>query len=219
MSIAEAYEPIDLRDIDKYPKFYFAGFGRRLSAFIIDSGIYVLMAIAGLHLIVVTFMAPKLKSGVVHIDDFADHLFFLQLSVLALFSLYVIVMHKRRGATIGKIICKIKVVRTDGTPLTYGDTTIRYFPHLILLLLALVVPLNFSQKPTKIVTNKQITLSSSGGISQGISVKGISPAKEAQEYITGTHILWIIGSAVFLARHRQRRAPHDLLAGTAVIKV
>ncbi|MBM3618093.1 MAG: RDD family protein, partial [Alphaproteobacteria bacterium] len=163
MSVSEAYQPIDLRDVNQYPKFYFAGFGRRLSAFIIDFAIYLLMTIAGMHFIVVTFMVPKMQGGAVNITDFADHVMFWQLAVTALFALYVIVMHKRRGATIGKIICKIKVVRTDGKSLTYGDTMIRYLPHLILLVLALVVPPNFSQKPTKVVTSKQVTFSSSGG--------------------------------------------------------
>ena len=210
-----------MNDIQSYPKFYFAGFWRRFGAFFVD---FVLLGIIqfGVMVLIAKLMHPSRGASgqTADIANTMAHIIMpLQILVGGLFCFYMICMHKTKGATLGKALCHIKVVRRDGKSLSYNDAIVRFAPFLLFFVLSSAIPVVFSNQPTAVSTGHGIAYSSSWGVQKTVTMHVQSDASNAQNYLTGAVFLWFVGSAIYLVCSRQRRAPHDLLAGTAVIKV
>lgn len=188
MTIAEAYEPIDLRDINKYPKFYFGGFWRRTGAAAMD-----FLFVAPLFLFL---LYPF--TGVLSFSPLLDMTVSEELWWNALVAVYAIVFIALRGATPGKTVCKLKVVTLEGRPVSILQSLLRYSPYVVFAALMLYTRITFGES---------------------ITAEGEKIPSSAEGLVHIVFLVWCIASAIVLARHPQRRAPHDLLAGTAVIKV
>lgn len=186
MSVSEAYEPIDLRDIDTYPQFYFGGFWRRFSAFFID----------GILLATPFILAAQYQFGDLSAlnPEFQQDAFWLQVGFFIVSAFYFIVLNFLYGATPGKKVSRLRIVKMDKSRISLKDSFLRYLPLLLLSAACLLATAFFAPEV----------------ITEG------NPANTAVDWL---FTAWIIGSGIYLARQRQRRAPHDLLAGTAVIKV
>lgn len=117
---------------------------------------------------------------------------------------YTIWMHARRGQTVGKIVCKVRVVdnATEG-PLSVGQAVLRES-------IPLVVSIGL------IVTQIRV-------LSSGILFRPPSPHPANVDF----HSLWLAGAFPFLwfmaeiitmFTNDKRRALHDFIAGTCVIR-
>ena len=54
-----------------------------------------------------------------------------QLGFMVVFLFYYTFFHGRFGATLGKMVCRIRVVRSDGSPIGYGRAFGRYWGYLL----------------------------------------------------------------------------------------
>ena len=111
---------------------------------------------------------------------------------LLLWIAYSVYFEGGRGATPGKILLGIRIVRADGGALDYQQVFVRCLVKLVPLLALL--------------------LSALAGIGSGLS-----PLLRAGVLLTGLlpALIW----AATLHRHPKRQAPHDRLARTCVIRI
>jgi len=103
----------------------YAGFWRRWAAILIDG------IVTGLVTWPTSFALQGLfpKAGSVKIV--IPVIVILYLISFLVPALYSIILHGKYGATPGKKALKIKVVMSDGQPITYGRATGRYFAHML----------------------------------------------------------------------------------------
>lgn len=101
-----------------------AGFWRRAGAYLVDAALAG--AAAGIYFTVLDFMFPF---GRFILDDLSG------LAFLALCYSYLVLMEVRYGQTVGKMVFKLRTVRTDGRPVNYREAMIRnvakVFPPLL----------------------------------------------------------------------------------------
>lgn len=206
-----------------YPKFYFAGFWRRFSAFFIDFLILAALLVAEFFMVMKSSEPGKYQSTVAHnlsaASSTLETVATLHFATIILFMLYMLFMHKTKGATLGKMIARIKVLRMDGNRLTYHDAAVRILPFIAVAFICFIAPLGFSNTPTSIQRTEGTSYSSQSGKGKFVSIKPISARSTAADICDGLSLLWLIGSGLCIAVSRYRQSPHDLLAKTVVIKV
>jgi uncharacterized RDD family membrane protein YckC len=110
----------------------FAGFWRRLGAYVIDTFI-----LAG----VFSFLEPVYSSGFQVIWNFSfvddaglwvKHLMNLESpAAIILSGLYFVAFWVTRGQTLGMMVAGVKVIRLDGTGVDTGRAIVRYFGYII----------------------------------------------------------------------------------------
>ncbi|VGO14335.1 hypothetical protein PDESU_02894 [Pontiella desulfatans] len=107
----------------------YAGFWRRFGAVFIDG---IIMYVANLPIgFVLGIMMPLLTDGSEPGAMFWVAFAVMYLLQLLIPALYMILMHGKYGATVGKKALGIKVVMSDGSPLSYGRATGRYFAYIL----------------------------------------------------------------------------------------
>jgi len=109
----------------------YAGFWPRCAAVIIDG---IVMYIANLPIgFLFGLMMPLMAQGNGELPGAG---FWVAFAVMYFFqflipALYMILMHGKYGATLGKKALGLKVVMSDGKPITYGRATGRYFAYIL----------------------------------------------------------------------------------------
>ena len=112
------------------------------------------------------------------------------------FSAYIVLMHAYRGQTVGKMITGVTVLTADEeSPIGLKHAVLRESPYLLFLLIGWVMT--------------TYTLLSGGGFTQIFEF----------DYYIGTAALIWFGLEVFsMLLNEKRRALHDFLAGTVVVR-
>lgn len=162
----------------------YAGFGVRLRALFVDT--FIIWAIPFAIFLTLVF----------HYNITFSYFTFKAVVLPVLVASYTIYLNGKDGATLGKRVCKIRIVKRDGTAISYKDAIIRYMPYLVMTLIAVL-----------------------GYILQ---VSGISLPGASTPFIKlyGLSIfVWYLISIVRLCSDEQRRTLHDFFAKTVVIKV
>lgn len=124
--ICAACKPIVIQRVDEFgsttENYITAGFGIRFAAIFLD-GIFLMAVLFVLALIAgISSIFFKLPTEIVAI---------IILSYYIIFPLYYIYYIGKHGATIGKKIVKIKVIRMDGSPVGYGLAIGRFFAYIL----------------------------------------------------------------------------------------
>ncbi|PYS52739.1 MAG: hypothetical protein DMG13_15475 [Acidobacteria bacterium] len=104
----------------------YAGLGTRFGAVCLD-GILLWVALLGLQLMAGLSMAQSLG---VEQQDLVVQLVFLAIQLVAGIS-YETILIGKYGATVGKMLCKIKVVTADGGRVSYLRAVGRYFAKVL----------------------------------------------------------------------------------------
>ena len=117
---------------------------------------------------------------------------------------YAVIMHVKYGQTFGKMVCKIKVVDFD----TEGAISIRQ------ACLREGIPLAVSLG----IVGYQIYAISTGGLSLDAITKGETPKDRTYLVLTILPLLWCVAEAVTMLSNEKRRALHDYIAGTVVVR-
>ncbi len=103
----------------------YAGFWRRFAAVFID----------GIIMFVINFPANMgFRFSMSKVSDGAGFIVLavvLYLSMLLVPALYMILMNGKYGATLGKKALGIKIVKSDGIPISYGCAIGRYFAYIL----------------------------------------------------------------------------------------
>ena len=172
----------------------YAGFWRRLGAFLLDISIVMPLTTA------ITIWGENLSQNF--------HTYYL--IPFLLFTLwYDVHLVKVYGGTPGKLILKIKVRKLDGSTVTYKEAFIRHSINIILYCLfsvACIVGINS--------INPDVYH----------SLNWIERSKEIQLHIPNWNTpleyimdAWIISEFIVLLTNKRRRSIHDYMAGTVVL--
>ena len=112
------------------------------------------------------------------------------------FSVYLIVMHSMYGQTLGKIIAGVTVLsEEDEGPITVRQSILRESPYLVLLWLGWVAAVVF--------------LVAKNDSAQFHGIDGV---------IQNATMVWVILELITMLFSEKRRALHDYIAGTVVVK-
>lgn len=108
-------------------------------------------------------------------------------------------LHYWRGQTLGKLVMRLKVVRVDGQPLELSDVLVRHFPQFLTGLLS-VVPLLWLLREDSVISFQMIAECQSTPVTLLIGI-------------------WGIAQLIVVLSNDRRRAIHDFLAETEVLKL
>jgi len=172
----------------------YAGFWKRFGAFLID-------------FIVVT---PLMVIG--YYGSEYSRLFYLYWllpgTVIGLwFSVYLVA---RYGGTPGKLLLKTKIVMADGSPITPKAAVIR---HSVLFLLGLATSIAFCLGSLSMTDSQYFSMSFSerSQALPAVAPSWYAPAELLMQF-------WVWSEFVVMLFNKQRRAIHDYMAGTVVVK-
>jgi uncharacterized RDD family membrane protein YckC len=122
---------------------------------------------------------------------------------------YTVGMHARYGQTIGKMVCGVKVIdaRTEGR-ISFGQALVREA-------IPIVFMVGFVARAVWLLTNEDLTLADLlGGTDTAWQAMGRS-----FWILLSLPFLWFFAEAVTMLTNRKRRALHDFIAGTVVVRV
>ena len=171
-----------------------ASFWRRLLAGFVD------VVLALLFSVVVGWLGTLSK---------ASALIFLPI-MWAVFLLYQASFHALFGATIGKLLSRIRVSRLDGSAIGLKESLRRSSVDILATThwLYMVVPATLSLPPESFHGQGW------GNLFHGLKPT-LSPSFEVAEVVM---FLWLVAEFVTMLFNRKRRAVHDFLAGTIVVR-
>jgi len=172
----------------------YAGFWPRLGALLLDGLIL-------LPLLVLTLL------GAAHYRLF--HLYYLVPGTLfGLF--YGVYLVRRFGGTPGKLIAHVRILKVNGDPIGYREAVLRYFPEFVfgfLMSIALVCALSHVSD----VEYRALSFHE-----RGKRIHDLYPSWRKPLWIAQN--IWVWGELIVLLTNRKRRALHDFIAGTVVVR-
>jgi uncharacterized RDD family membrane protein YckC len=118
---------------------------------------------------------------------------------------------KRYGGTPGKLLLRIRIARLDGSAVGYREALIRYSVLFILstlLSIALLISM--------------LSMSDIEYLSLGFQARSVKLVEMAPSWYQPINILlnvWVWSEFVVMLTNKRRRALHDFIAGTVVIRV
>jgi uncharacterized RDD family membrane protein YckC len=127
-----------------------------------------------------------------------------------LFWAYTLYFHARFGQTPGKMLLKVIILRTDGRRIGWRESWLRSCVDLLFALISLVGTLLALQQ---ISAAEYATLD---WTSQSTRIASLAPswARAAET----AAVVWMFSEFVVLLFNRRRRAIHDYIAGTVVVR-
>jgi uncharacterized RDD family membrane protein YckC len=172
----------------------FAGFWRRIFAYLID--MIVTLPLVGL----MVYFSDKTR---------LFNLYWLVPGTLfgLWFSVYLVV---RYGGTPGKVIMKIRIAMLDGSPVTYKAAMLRYS---VLFTLSLISSIFFAISALSISDQLYFSL----GYTQR-SLLFVQMAAPWTSICMTLIQIWTWGEFVSMWTNRRKRAIHDFIASTVVIR-
>jgi uncharacterized RDD family membrane protein YckC len=172
----------------------YAGFWSRLGAFLLDG-----------------LITAPFTLGVYYINSVArlNNIYtFLPLQVFYFF--YFVYFVKLCGATPGKLIVGLKIIRKDGIPVDWSEAIFRHIIDLVLRLsysIAIIISL---------LNMTDTEFSSKGFIERGVLIHQLLPFW--YKFVDWAGDIWIWSEFIVLLLNKRKRALHDYVAGTVVIK-
>jgi len=122
---------------------------------------------------------------------------------------YAIYFHANYGATIGKLVMKIRVVNPDGTKIGYKKALLRSSVDVILSILIIWITIY-----TLLNINAQAFLSAELVDRSDMLVMFYPELQEKLDYLV---VGWYFSEFVVLTMNKRKRALHDYIAGTIVV--
>ncbi len=173
--------------------FEYGGFWRRVGAYLLDC---LIMMPMGLLLFGLMFTTSR-----------AYLYFAIPSVVVSLF--YFVFLVKRYGGTPGKRITGMRITMTNGSPVTTKAALLRYAPFFLLQTLSLLVMIWATSAP----------VDDYGSLNFVEKMQALQQhAPRANGLLTGLTYLWWIVTGIVLAANARKRALHDLIAGTVVLR-
>lgn len=126
------------------------------------------------------------------------------------FCIYNIYFHSRCGQTPGKMFAGIKVVLVDGSQITRKEAFLRYSVYLFFAALTSIAWI------LAFLTISEDILQSIDWIDRTKMVRYALP--QWWHSVCLGSILWGLGEVIFVLFNEKKRALHDLLAGTVVVR-
>ena len=133
----------------------------------------------------------------------------LHLAVDLLMIVYPVYFHAKWGKTIGKMLVKIKVTKLDGTPIGWHQAILRSSVDIALWIIFITGAVYM------LFTRSKPTWSSLGYFEHGELFFQRNPFGRIYDMASS---VWIWSEVVVLLFNEKKRAIHDFIAGTVVIK-
>ena len=177
----------------KLAELEYAGFWPRAGAMVLD-----LVIVAPIALVVHWLLPPGSAHPVLVI---APHVVFS-----CLYSVYVVY---RFGGTPGKLIMRLRITSLDGMPVTFPQALLREAPG---LLLGAMVSAGFAIAAWRIGLTVPM-------LADRETVRQVEAAAPAwSRFLVVVEQIWIWSELIVMLTNRRRRALHDFIAGTVVIR-
>ncbi|MFW1774167.1 RDD family protein [Acinetobacter seifertii] len=172
----------------------YAGFWKRLSAGIIDMLVMIPLMIIGYFTQNISIIISMIT-----------------VVIAALFAItYIIYFHYRFGATIGKMVVGIKITRPDGSKISLIQAVLRSSVDIVFCIITVISELiALSYADPEIYLN-------AGKIDQAKYILLFYPAWYS--IVNSASELWTWSEFIVLLFNKRKRAIHDFIAGTIVIK-
>lgn len=173
----------------------YAGFWRRLGAYVIDFAIVAPLGLLTLKLIYVSrdaYLVGLIVGALIAI----------------LFHVYLV---KRFGGTPGKMVLGLRITRLDGSPVGYKEASIRYSVLFVISIL-LSVPLLMNLFG---MSDAEYAAFASAKPSLRSLEVGAPAWYQPLQYFGS---IWVYSEFIVLLTNKKRRALHDFMAGTVVIR-
>jgi uncharacterized RDD family membrane protein YckC len=147
---------------------------------------------------------------VAYINSLNKNMYFFTLVPNLLFSFwYHIYLPKKHGGTLGKLIVGIKILKTDASSIGWKESFLRYSINIVFLILnAIIMTIGIIFANDEIY-NSLPWLQKSGYVLS--SVKGY-------KIFSNISSIWVWSEVIVLLFNKRKRAIHDFIAGTVIIK-
>ncbi len=123
---------------------------------------------------------------------------------------YHIYLPKKYGGTPGKLAVGITVVKLDGQPIDWKEAILRHIVLLTLTLLASIVMI------VSLMEADEETYTSLGWLKQAQYITTLSP--RFFKFYNWINKIWIYSEFIVLLTNKRKRAIHDFMAGTVIVK-
>lgn len=172
----------------------YAGFWIRLAAILLD--IIIMLPVTGL---------------VLYLGGLSKSAYFYTIIPNLLFSVFFqVVLVKIYGGTPGKLIMGIKIIQKNSDDVDWGAAFLRYAVQLFLIILGIyimILSLNLIDESTYI---------SLGFMKRSEFMSSINPIPN--KILLWSNSIWILLEIIVLLSNQRKRAVHDFIAGTVVVK-
>jgi len=123
---------------------------------------------------------------------------------------YHIYLPKKYGGTPGKLAVGITIVKLDGQPIDWKEAILRHIVLLILTLLASIIMI------VTIMEADEETYTSLGWLERSQYLMTLSPG--FFKFYNWTNNIWIYSEFIVLLTNKRKRAIHDFIAGTVIVR-
>lgn len=172
----------------------FAGFGLRLASLLLDMVILVPVILIILHL----------NSG--NLNTY----YYTLIPNLLLNLFYNVYLPKKYGGTPGKLIVGIQIIKIDGQPIGWKEAFLR---HLVVFLLTIYASISML---SAISQADEATFESLSWLQQSQYLMSLTPILFT--VYTWFNNIWTWGELIVLLTNSKKRAAHDYIAGTVIVK-
>jgi len=183
--------PVKFQNIEET---IYAGFWRRLGAFLVDA----LILSPSIFLIIYINNAGRLNYLYTLIPS---HIFYIFYGVYCV---------KRWGGTPGKLICKIKIININGNPVGWKEAILRYIVDFIFSVISSIGMIIVILGMTDYQYTSMTFLERSKWMTNHMPFW-----YTLNEYLLQ---IWMWSEFIVLLLNKRKRALHDFIAGTVVIK-
>ncbi len=123
---------------------------------------------------------------------------------------YSIYLPKKHGGTPGKLVAGIKIIRLDGEPIDWKEAILR---HIVLFALTILSSIMMT---VNLLEADEATFASLSWLQQSQYLMSLSPL--FFKFYTWTSNIWIYSEFIVLLTNKRKRAIHDFIAGTVIVK-
>jgi uncharacterized RDD family membrane protein YckC len=117
---------------------------------------------------------------------------------------------KRYGGTPGKLLLNMRIVKLDGDPVGYKEALVRYA---VLFFLSAASSAAIVLASLKMTDSEYLAL---GWQERAFRLSELAPPWHS--WVTVLNNIWIWGEFVVILTNKKRRAAHDFMAGTVVVR-
>lgn len=182
---------LSLDDADDH---IYAGFWKRLASQLLD----------------LVIVAPVLV-GILYLNGFGKYVYFYTCIPNLLFAAwYHVYLPKKYGGTPGKLLVGIKILKLNGEPIEWKEAILRDSVTLLLTVLYIGLTISGLLKANEEVFN---------GLGWREQIKYISSMSTLFVVYNWVSNIWFYSELVVLLTNRKKRALHDYIAGTVIVKM
>jgi len=181
-------------EIDGINGSIYAGFWARFASFFLDALI----------------MLPLIFL-ILYLNGLGKNIYFYTIIPNLLFGLwYHIYLPKKYGGTPGKLIFGMKIIKLNGEEIDWKEAILRHSILLILTLLSVVM------MASCLVSADETVFNSLGWLKRSEYLMSLSPTF----FLVYTWInnIWVYSEFIVLLTNKRKRAIHDYIAGTVIVK-